>query len=107
MVTSLRLVLLGFALVAFAGAGSALAVIRFRRLSEGETDWGMAGVAMLLVTFAGLCTALGAGWIGLLAFGGVALWVSYLFMAQHIGLFRIEADAEVPDILHAEEPHSS
>lgn len=90
--TALRLVLLSFALVGYAGAGSSLAVIRQRWLTDGETDWGMAGVAVLLATFASLCTGLGVGLSGVLAFGALAVWVSYVFMAQHIGLFQVDVN---------------
>ncbi len=93
MTLALRVVLLAFAIVAYAGSGSSLAVIRHRHLADGDVDWGMVGVATLLLTFGALCTALGVGWSGVLAFGGVALGASYVFMAQHIGLFRVDAGA--------------
>ncbi|MGH7481919.1 MAG: hypothetical protein ACRELV_07165 [Longimicrobiales bacterium] len=107
LTTALRLVLLSFALVAFAGAGASLAVIRFRRISEGDVDWGMTGVTLLLVCFGGLCTALGAGWAGVPAFGGVVAWVSYVFMARHIGLFEVDAGASAGPLLPTEEHRSS
>lgn len=94
---ALRLVLMSFAVVAYAGTGSSLAVIRHRYLVEGEADWGMAGVALLLLTFAALCTALAVGWTGVLAFGGIVLLASYVFMAQHIGLFSVDVHPERPE----------
>ncbi len=105
MITNaLRFVLLSFALVAYAGAGASAAVIRQRWLADGETDWGLAGVASLLFTFAALCTALGAGWSGVLAFGGVALFTAYVSMARHIGLFEVEAGSADALAQPAEEP---
>jgi len=90
MIYGLQLVLLIFAAVGYAGAGVALAVSRQRKLREGERDLGMVGVATMLSLFAILCTLVAVGFAGVLAFGGVVLWAGYLFMAQRIGLFRIE-----------------
>lgn len=87
----LRVVLLLFALVGYAGAGAALAVARFRWLNGRERDPGMLGVAAMLGAFGALCTAVGTGLAGVLAFGAVAVWASYLFMARRMGMFRIEA----------------
>lgn len=101
---ALRLVLMSFAVVAYAGTGSSLAVIRHRSLMDGEADWGMAGVAVLLLTFAALCTALAVGWSGVAAFGGVVVFASYVFMAQHIGLFDVDARPERPEPTPAREP---
>lgn len=91
MTYGLQLVLLIFATLGYAGAGASLAVSRQRRLAEGERDLGMLGVTAMLLLFATLCTVVSVGVAGVLAFGGVVLWVSYIFMAQRIGLFRIEA----------------
>ncbi len=91
MTHGLQIVLLVFAAVGYAGAGVSLAVSRQRKLTEGARDLGMLGVAAMLFLFAALCTVIGVGVIGVPAFGGVVLWASYLFMAQRIGLFRIEA----------------
>ena len=85
-----QIVLLIFAAVGYGCAGVALAVARQRRLLEGARDLGMLGVAGMLGFFAILCTMVSVGGFGILAFGGVLLWVSYILMAQHIGLFRIE-----------------
>jgi threonine/homoserine efflux transporter RhtA len=91
MTHGLQIVLLVFAAMGYAGAGISLAVSRQRKLTEGARDLGMLGVAAMLFLFAALCTVVGVGAIGILAFGGVVLWASYLFMAQRIGLFRIES----------------
>nr|PZN89137.1 MAG: hypothetical protein DIU52_14990 [bacterium] len=92
----LRIVLLIFALVGYGGAGASLAVVRYRRLSEGERDVGMIAVAVMLFAFGALCTLVGVGSAGILAFGGVALWASYVLMAQHMGLFTIERRGRRP-----------
>lgn len=91
MTIGLQLILLVFAFVAFGGAGASFAVARFRRFSEGERDLGMAGVAVMLLLFGALCTIVGVGLSGVLAFGSVVLLTGYVLMAQHIGLFRIES----------------
>lgn len=90
MTAGLQLVLLMFALVGFAGAGASLAVARSRQVSEGEYDTGMLGVAGMLLVFGTLCTAVGSGLLGVLAFGGVTLWAGYVVTAQRVGLFTIE-----------------
>jgi hypothetical protein len=86
----LRIMLLLFAAVGFGGAGAALAVARQRHTQEGERDLGMIGVAALLVVFAALCASVGSGLLGVFAFGGVVLWLSYVATAQRVGLFRVE-----------------
>jgi threonine/homoserine efflux transporter RhtA len=90
MTAGLQVVLLMFALVGFAGGGASLAVARSRQVSEGEYDTGMLGVAGMLLVFGALCAAVGSGLLGVLAFGGVALWAGYVVTAQRVGLFRIE-----------------
>jgi hypothetical protein len=90
MTISLRLVLLIFAAIGFTGAGASLAVARKRRAHELETDYGMLAVAAMLLIFAVLCTTVSSGLSGVLAFGGVAVWASYLVTAQRLELFRIE-----------------
>lgn len=107
MGTGLRVVLLVFALVGFAGAGASLAVSRYRQWTDGERDMGMLGVAAMLLVFGILCTAVAAGFAGVVAFGGVASWASYIMMAQHLGVFRVEArDAPWTHEEHTEEPRS-
>lgn len=96
MTQGLQLVLLALALFGYAGAGTSLAVARYRRLSDGERDLGMVGVAVMLLLFAALCTVVAVGLTGILAFGGVILWTGYIFMAQHLGLFRVEANPPHP-----------
>jgi hypothetical protein len=90
MHAGLRFMLLLFAAIGFGGAGAALAVARQRAAQEAERDLGMLGVAGLLITFAALCSTVASGLVGVVAYGGVVLWVSYLATAQRIGLFRIE-----------------
>ncbi|HSK18212.1 MAG TPA: hypothetical protein VK912_03680 [Longimicrobiales bacterium] len=90
MTAGLQMVLLVFAVIGFAGTGSALAVARGRRVNDGEYDAGMIGVAVMMFVFGSLCTIVGSGLIGVIAFGGVMLWVGYVVTAQRVGLFRIE-----------------
>lgn len=92
MMGGLQLVLMLFAVVGYGGAGVSLAVARCRKVADGARDLGMLGVAAMLFLFAALCTAVAVGFTGILAFGGVVLWASYVFMAQHLGLFRIETN---------------
>lgn len=101
MDAGLRVILLLFALVGFGGTGASLGVARYRQVADGERDIGMLGVALMLFIFGALCTAVAAGASGILAFGGVAMWASYVLMAQHLGLFRVTTrrtfDAETPE----------
>lgn len=90
-VHGLRMVLLVFALVGYAGGGASLAVARFRLIGTGERDIGLMGIAAMLITFGALCTLAASGFWGIPAFGGVVVWAAYLVMGQHIGLFSIEA----------------
>lgn len=92
----MRLILLMFALVGFAGAGAALAMARFRWVSEAERDLGLFGIAGMFLLFAALCTTAATGLSGVLAFGGVAVWASYLIMGQRVGLFSIEVRTAPP-----------
>lgn len=86
----MRLMLLVFALVGFAGAGAAFAVVRYRLLEEGERDVGLSGIAIMFLTFGALCTAAAGSLFGVVAFGGVIVWASYLLMARRLDLFQIE-----------------
>jgi threonine/homoserine efflux transporter RhtA len=90
MTAGLQLVLLGFATVGFAGTGASLAVAQGRRRVDGDRDAGMLGVAAMLFVFGTLCTVAGSGLVGVLAFGGVVVWVGYVVTAQRVGLFQIE-----------------
>lgn len=92
----MRIMLLAFALVGFAGAGAALAVARYRYLGEGERDLGLGGIATMFGVFGSLCTVAASGVFGVLAFGGVVAWASYLIMAQRLGLFSIETRSTLP-----------
>jgi hypothetical protein len=85
-----KIALLLFAALGFAGVGAAWAVGRARELQEGESDLGMRALAFALALFSVACTMTAAGLSGVLAFGGVVVWVSYVIAAQHIGVFRIE-----------------
>lgn len=89
-VDGIRLMLLVFAMVGYAGAGAALAVGRQRLLHEGERDLGLAGIGLMFGTFGALCTIAASGLAGVLAFGGITVWGSYLFMGQRLGMFEIE-----------------
>ncbi len=89
----LAIILLVFALVGFGGAGASLAVARARWVEEADRDVGMWGVATMLGVFGALCTLVASGLAGLGALGPVAIWASYVLMAQHLGLFRIEVSA--------------
>jgi hypothetical protein len=89
--TGLRLILLLFALVGFAGAGASLAVSRHRYTIDEESDVGMVAVAVMLFIFGSLCTVVAAGIAGVLAFGAVVLWIAYVATAQRLGLFRVES----------------
>lgn len=86
----IRLMLLVFALVGFAGAGAALAVVRHRLMTDGERDLGLTGIALMFLVFGALCTTAASSLFGVLAFGGVSVWASYLLTARRLGLFRIE-----------------
>lgn len=92
----MRLLLLLFALVGFAGAGAALALARHRLRTEDERDFGLFGITAMFLIFAILCTLAASGLFGVLAFGGVAVWASYVIMAQRLGLFSIEARILAP-----------
>jgi len=89
----LAIILLAFALVGFGGAGASLAVARARWVEDADRDVGMWGVAAMLGVFGALCTLVATGLPGLGAFGPVAVWASYVLMAQHLGLFHIEVGA--------------
>lgn len=93
---SMRLLLLLFALLGFAGAGSALALARHRLRTEDERDLGLFGVTGMFLIFGILCTLAASGLFGVLALGGVAVWASYVIMAQRLGLFSIEARILAP-----------
>jgi hypothetical protein len=90
MVYGMRFMLLVFAMIGFSAAGAALAVTRHRLLEEGERDPGLAAIAALFLLFATLCTVAASGLFGVLAFGGITVWASYILMGQRVGLFTIE-----------------
>jgi hypothetical protein len=95
----IAIILLLFAAVGFAGAGTAWAVGRAREINEAEADFGMRAVTTLLLIFAVACTIVAAGVIGVLAYGGVIAWFSYVCAAHRLRVFRIERiepEAEIP-----------
>lgn len=89
-VDGIRLMLLVFALVGYAGTGAALAVGRHRLMTEGERDLGLAGIGLMFGTFGALCTIAASGLVGVLAFGGITVFGTYLYMGQRLGMFEIE-----------------
>lgn len=91
----MRLMLLVFALIGFAGAGAALGVARHRFLADGERDMGLGGIAAMFLAFGALCMVAAGGLSGILGFGGVAVWGSYMLTARKLGFFTIEA-REIP-----------
>ena len=90
MVSAVKIALLIFAALGFAGAGAALAVGRLRQLADGGADLGMRALAFVLTLFSAICTISAAGYVGILAFGGVIVWCSYVLCAQRVGVFTIE-----------------
>lgn len=90
MIPAVKIGLLLFAALGFAGAGAALAVGRLREFNEGDADVGMRALAFVLCLFSAACTINAAGYLGVVAYGAVIVWASYVLCAQHIGVFRIE-----------------
>ena len=90
MISVVKVALLLFAGLGFVGVGAAWAVGRARELQEGENDLGMRALACALAMFSAACTMTAVGLVGVLAFGGVVVWCSYVICAQHVGVFRIE-----------------
>jgi hypothetical protein len=90
MALGVRIVLLILALVAYAAGGAALAVVRSRSFAEGRRDLGMTSVAGSLIVVGALCTTAGGGLMGILAFGGVTVWASYIATAQRLGVFQVQ-----------------
>src|SRR5687768_12149510 len=86
----LKMVLLGFALIGYIGAGASLAVARYRLLEDGDLDLGMLGVAVMLLGFGAICTSVAVGHYGVVGIGAVVVWASYVIMARQIGMFTIE-----------------
>jgi hypothetical protein len=93
VVPAVKMALLLFAALGFAGVGAALAVGRHRELEEGDADLGMRSLAFVLAIFSAACTISAAGLMGVLAFGGVITWFSYVICAQRIGVFRVDLNA--------------
>jgi fatty acid desaturase len=90
VIPAVKVLLLLFAALGFAGAGGALAIGRLRELNEGDADVGMRALAFVLALFSATCTISAAGLLGVIAYGGVIVWCSYVLCAQHVGVFRIE-----------------
>ena len=103
MTAWVRVGLLIIALAAFVAGGAALAVIRNRNLHDGRSDYGMVSVTAALLGVGSLCAVAATGMIGVLAFGSVSVWASYVMTAQRLGIFRVETTpVEMQTI---EEPH--
>ncbi len=98
--------LLLIALVACAAGGAALAALRARSLHEGRTDHAMISVAVALLAVGALCTAAGGGLIGVLAFGGVSVWASYIATAQRLGIFRVQSAQPEEAAMERHHPHA-
>jgi hypothetical protein len=103
MMTWIRIGLLLIALAAYVAGGAALAVIRNRWLNEGRNDYGMFSVTGALLAVGSLCTAAATGLLGILAFGGVSTWASYIGTAQRLGIFHVETGTLMEATF--EEPH--
>jgi hypothetical protein len=86
----LEVVLLGFALIGYVGTGASLAVARYRVLEDGDLDFGMLGVAVMLFGFGAICTSVAVGRLGVFGIGVVVVWASYVVMARQIGMFSVE-----------------
>jgi hypothetical protein len=103
MVWGMRFILLVFATVGFGAAGAALAVARYRLLDDDERDFGLGAIAAMFLLFGTLCTLAASGIFGVLAFGGVVVWASYLITGQRLGLFSIETRPGPPPELEPSE----
>ena len=90
MTPTVKIALLVFAAAGFAGVGGSLAVARLHELQQGDSDLGMRAVAVVLTFFSGMCLVPVAGYLGVIAVGGVVSWFSYVLCAQRIGMFSIE-----------------
>jgi hypothetical protein len=106
MVYGMRMMLLIFAMIGFSAAGAALAVTRHRVLVEDERDYGLTAIAVMFALFGTLCTTAASGIFGVLAFGFVVAWASYLLMGQRLGLFSIQTSHTPPPELEPTE-HSN
>jgi fatty acid desaturase len=106
MMYGMRIMLLTFAMVGFGAAGAAMAVARYRLLGEGERDFGLVAIAAVFAIFGSLCTIAASGLFGVIAFGGVVAWCSYLLTGQRLGLFSIETEPGPPPELETTEHHS-
>ncbi len=106
-VEGIRLMLLVFALAGFAGAGAALGVARQRLLADGERDAGLSAITFMFALFGALCTLAASGPVGVIVFGGTVVWGSYLLMARHLGLLRIEISTTVPAEPQASHHHGT
>ena len=96
---ALAMTLMFFAAIGFAGAGVARAVARAHEMVEAETDLGMRAVMLLLFAFGAACMYVAAGVAGILGFGAVVAWFSYILTAHRLRVFRIEQvqqQAELP-----------
>jgi hypothetical protein len=102
---AIRIVLLLLALVTYAAGGAALAAVRTRAMA-GRRDIGMSAVAASLIAVGALCTTAGAGPLGVLAFGAVTVWASYIVTAQRLGVFRVQTRQTEATPLEEPEPRA-
>jgi hypothetical protein len=89
MSAAVLITLLLFGAIGSIAAGLAFALARARVVNEGEDDPRMRLVAQLLLLFGASCTYSAVGFAGVLAFGGVLAWFSYMLSAQQLEVFRI------------------
>lgn len=96
MAPTVKIALMLLAGIGFAGVGGSLAVARLHQLQQGDADYGMRAIAVVLACFSAMCIVPVAGYLGVPAFGGVISWFSYVCSAQRIGVFRIELFTSEP-----------
>ncbi len=95
MTTAVQLALLLCSLIAFVGAGAAVALRRHHELEYGNNEGSFMAVATMLVLFGALCAAMVSGLVAVLALLIPIASASYAYTAQRLGLFRI-VTGEIP-----------
>jgi hypothetical protein len=91
-----RILLLICAGAGFAGAGVAAALRRHRQMHYEEDDQGFAAIAAMLCFAAALSADVAGGWTSIAAILVPIGSASYAFMAQRLGVFRIETGQPSP-----------